>query len=370
MNKDLNMSRLFPLRKIEPALFSGLLDDPVLHLAIRPMGKGILLDCGRIQHLAKRVLKSLVAIFISHAHMDHFMGIDTFIRGIHVSPKSVDIYGPPGMANKIAHKLAGYDWNLAEKSWCSIRVHDIHCDRIEPSLFPGPEGFSRHREETLPLPDRTIYRNQHIRVEAETCDHKIPSLVYRISELPSFQVDEKKLLQAGLVRGDWLRTLKKHFYGKAGENEPLRVLRREGTGTVEELVQNPDRLYERIRGERPEASIGYLTDISFSAENREKIENLMEGVTLLVCECSFLKEEEEKARISAHLCTTDVNILLDRLRPAFFLPMHLSKSYIHSWERLYEELEIPRGVTLVRLPKYVTSRPLLPCEARKMLQPA
>ncbi|HOP40354.1 MAG TPA: MBL fold metallo-hydrolase [Geobacteraceae bacterium] len=364
------MTSRFPFRKIEPALFSGLLDDPVLHLAIRPMGKGILLDCGRIQHLAKRVLKSLTALFISHAHMDHFMGIDTFIRGIHVSPKTADIFGPPGMATKIAHKLAGYDWNLANESWCSFRVHDVYDDRIELSFFPGPEGFIRRKGETRPRPDRIIYCNQHIMVESETCDHKIPSLMYKVSELPSFQVDEKKLLQAGMVRGDWLRTLKKHFYGKNRENEPLRVLRRKGTDTIEELVQYPEVLYEKIRGERKEASIGYLTDIGFTKENREKIENLMEGVTLLVCECSFLKEDEEKARISAHLCTSDVNILIDRIRPAFFLPIHLSKSYIHTWERLYEELEIPPGVTLVQLPKYLTPQPLLPCEARKIMRPA
>jgi ribonuclease Z len=85
-------------------------------------------------------------------------------------------------------------------------------------------------------------------------------------------------------------------------------------------------------------------------------------VTLLVCECSFLAADRDKARVSSHLCTGDVNFLVEKLRPAFFLPMHLSKSYIHTWERLYEELEAPPGVTLLRLPKLVTPRPLLPCE--------
>jgi len=360
------MTQRFPFHTLEPTFFSGLLDDPVLHLTIRPTGKGLLLDCGRIHHLAKRVMKSLSTLFISHAHMDHFMGIDTFIRSVHVAPKTIDIYGPPGLTKKMTCKLAGYDWNLAEPTWCSFRVHDVCADCIETAIFPGPEGFIRRSGDTVLRPDRTIYLDEQIKVEAEQCDHKIHSLVYRISELPSFLVDEEKLHRAGLVRGNWLRILKKHLYGSKQANEPLKVLRRQGEDIVEELVENPANLYERICGEHPAASIGYITDIGFTGKNIEKIVNLMKGVTLLVCECSFLRQDKEKARMSAHLCTDDVNILADRLRPRFFLPMHLSKSYIHTWERLYDELELPSSVTLVRLPKYLTPQPLLPCEARKI----
>ena len=88
----------------------------------------------------------------------------------------------------------------------------------------------------------------------------------------------------------------------------------------------------------------------------------MEGVTLLVCECSFLAEEREKARISRHLCTTDLNYLMERLRPPYVLPMHLSKSYSACTETLYEELHAPPGVTIVRLPEHVAPRPLMACE--------
>jgi len=362
------MPRRLPFRTLEPTFFSGLLDDPVLYLFIRPLGRGILLDCGRIHHLAKRVMKSLSALFISHAHMDHFMGIDTFVRSVHVSPRTVDIYGPPGLADKMACKLAGYVWNLTEAYWCTFRVHEVFVDRIETALFPGPEGFIRQHREVLSRQDRTIYQNQNIKVEAEECDHKIPSLIFKVFERPSFQVDEEKLVRAGLVRGDWLRTLQKNLHGSNQRNVPLRVLWQRKDGIVEETVEDQQRLYESIRGERPEASIGYITDIGFNTKNIEKIFNLMKGVTLLVCECSFLKQEKEKARISAHLCSDDVNFLIDKLRPSFFLPMHLSKSYIHTWEKLYDELKIPPDVTLVRLPKYLTPQPLLPCEVRRIVQ--
>src|SRR5512136_1363202 len=126
-----------PFRHIEPTFFAGLLDDPLLLVRVRPLMESCLFDCGRVHHLAKRVIKSVSALFISHAHMDHFMGIDTFIRTNHVSPRPFDIFGPPG----IAEKLAGYDWNLAEPQWSTFRAHEVHPGRIATFLFPGPEGF-------------------------------------------------------------------------------------------------------------------------------------------------------------------------------------------------------------------------------------
>ena len=360
------MSPRLPFRNVEPAFFSGLLDDPVLLLNIRPTGRGILIDCGQIHHLAKRVLKSIDALFVTHAHMDHFMGIDTMIRHNHVSPRTIELYGPPGIAAKMAAKFSGYDWNLTEQCWCSFRVHEVFADHITTSLFPGPQGFPRRLEGERSRTDRIIYRNNYLQVEADLCDHKIPVLIFRINERPSFMVDEAKIERAGLVRGDWLRRLKKRFHHGYPAGESLKVPRL-GNGRIEEnLVEDLGTLYESIRKEQPAASIGYVTDIGFSEANIGKVSRLMQGVTLLACECTFLAEDREKARASAHLCTEDVNFLVDRLRPSLFLPMHLSKSYIHDFDRLYDELAIPPETSLLRLPKYLTPRPLLTQEAARL----
>jgi ribonuclease Z len=361
------MHRRLPFRHLEPTFFSGLLDDPVLYVHAKPLGKGFLFDCGQIHHLAKRVLKSVEAVFITHAHMDHFMGIDTFIRNVHVSPRTVEVFGPPGLAHKIAHKLAGYDWNLTEPYWCNFRVHEVLADRIRTHLFPGSEGFPSRFEGERELSGRTIFRNACLRVEASLCDHRIPALAFLVTELPPFIVDEGKMERAGLVKGEWLRLLQKAFHGGWPADEPLAALRRRGEGITEEPVEDPRALYETIRKEEPPASIGYLTDIGFTGENLEKVLPLMEGVTLLVCECSFMAEDREKARASHHLCTSDLNLLTERLRPRFLLPMHISKTYIGRSHLLYEQLEIPPDVTLLRLPEHLTPRPLLAGDVPKLL---
>ncbi len=311
-------------------------------------------------------MKSIDALFITHAHMDHFMGVDTVIRHNHVSPRTLELFGPPGISEKMSAKFSSYDWNLTEPYWCSFRVHEIHHDRISTFLFPGPEGFPRRLEGERPREDRVIYRNDYLKVEADLCDHKIPVLIFRITERDSFLVDEEKIERAGLVKGPWLRQLKKLFYHEPRPGEPLYVLRQKDGKIVEDQVRDVGALYKSIRKDQPPPSIGYVTDIAFSEENLDKVSALLQSVTLLVSECSFLAADRDKARVSAHLCTSDINFLLDMLRPSFFLPMHLSKSYIHNCERVYDEFDLPPGVTLLRLPKYLTPRPLLTYEAGRL----
>jgi ribonuclease Z len=355
-----------PFRYLEPTFFAGLLDDPVLLVRVRPLKESLLFDCGQIHHLAKRVLKSVTALFITHAHMDHFMGIDTFIRHNHVSPKTFDIFGPPGIGGKLAAKLSGYDWNLTEPYWCTFRVHEIHTDLSRIFIFPGAEGFPCRFVAEIPRSGMEIYRNEYLEVNAELCEHSIPALIFRATERPSFLVDEKKMERLGLVRGEWLRKLKKSFYGGSMTREPLMVLRRREEVTVEEPAEDPGALYEAIRREDTPASIGYVTDIGATPENIEKIANLLEGVTLLVCECSFLAQEREKALISSHLCTDDLTRIVKMVRPSFVLPVHFSKRYCNKSYLLYEQLEMPPGVTLLRLPEHLAPRPLLAAEVPKL----
>jgi ribonuclease Z len=170
----------------------------------------------------------------------------------------------------------------------------------------------------------------------------------------------------GVVRGDWLKVLKKGFYGGFAGKDPLPVPFRRGEGVVEEQVVERRALYEAIRGEEKPASVGYVTDLGATEENMEKVAAFMEGVTLLVCECTFLARDRDKARASFHLSSMDLNRLVERIRPGFVLPMHFSKSYGGKSSLLYEELEMPEGVTLLHLPEHLTPRPLLACEAPRL----
>lgn len=357
------MKHRLPFRYLEPTFCAGLLDDPILLVNVRPLGRAILLDCGQIHHLAKRVLKSLDAILITHAHMDHFMGFDTLVRHIHVSPRTVELFGPPGIARKVTAKLAGYDWNLTESYWCTFRVHEVHPDRILHFTFPGAQGFPCLPEGETPRMGTEIYRNAFLTVDAAICDHNaLPTLAFRVTERSSFWIDGEKVAAAGLVPGEWLRELKSRFHRGELDGRPMTVPASSGT----ERTFDGRELFETIRRDQEPASIGYLTDIGASEENLATVRRLLSGVTLLACECSFRAADVAKARNSHHLCTTDVSVLVRELGPGWLLPMHLSKSYNTKGQLIYDELALAPETRLIRLPEHLTPRPLLPAEFPKL----
>ena len=356
------MQDLGLFRYLQPSFFSGLLDDPVLFINVRPTGRGILIDCGQLHHLAKRVLRSIDAVFVSHAHMDHLMGFDHLLRHVLVAPRTIAFYGPPGIAKRIGHKLAGYDWNLIEDNWCTIAAYEVHPHRIEHFSFSGSRAFAAERLEPQPRSDRIIYRSRHLQVEAELCDHKIPVLIFRVTEARSFHIDRQCLLAEQLLPGPWLRELKKRFYDDFRASGPIEVWRDTGGGYRAEKIEDAATLYRMICRDTAPASIGYLSDLGMTPENLARVCDLMHGTTLLIAECTFLAADQEKARNSAHLCTTDLNRISREVRPGLLLPMHLSKSYIGDTQQLYAELKPPADTRLLQLPDYMTPRPLLPGE--------
>ncbi len=358
------MPRLF--RFLEPTFFAGLIDDPCLVIRDRPIHQSILIDCGALHHVAKREMKPVRAIFVSHAHMDHFMGFDAFLRQVHASPRTVELFGPPGMAERVAARLAGYDWNLAEPYWCTLLIREVHPEQLISVHFSGPEAFRRHELGATPRAGRVIYRHNHLEVAAEILDHGIPVLAFRVWERKVFALDGAKLAALGLVAGDWLAELKRRFFEDWPETGPLRITRSTAQGLREENVADAEVFYRQIRGTATIPSLGYLTDWGSSPENLEKVRNFMAGVDLLVGECAFLQAETHKARASRHLCTADWNLLLAELRPRAFLPMHLSKTYLGRSLELYEELAPPPATKIITLPEHLAPRPLHAHEARAL----
>jgi len=350
----------FPFRFLQPTFFAGLLDDPALLIRIRPLSRSLLFDCGQLQHVAKRTLKSIDAVFISHAHMDHFMGFDHVLRSVLITGRTLDVFGPPGLSQRMEHKLAAYDWNLAEDFWCTIRVHEVFPEHIQRCAFSGPNSFQRQTLDSQPLSSKEIFRNRYLRVEAEPVDHKIPSLMFRIHERNTFAVDCDKIRQAGLHPGPWLDDLKQLFYAERLSGSSVDALRLENGQPERCRIEDPAALYRSIHSSSPPASIGYLADTGFTRENQQKIIQFFHGISLLVSECTFFKAEVDRARASFHLTTQDVNQLLDVLRPMFVLPMHVSKTYSRRLAELYRELSPPEGVTLLTLPAHLPSAPLLP----------
>ncbi|MDH5561405.1 MAG: MBL fold metallo-hydrolase [Deltaproteobacteria bacterium] len=354
------MQPSFPFHFIMPIFYGGLLDDPAFFLQIRPTGKSLLFDLGQAQHIAKRVLKSVEALFITHAHMDHFMGVDKFIRSVLVSPKTIQLFGPPGITDKFNNKLNSYDWNLTEKHYCHFIVSEIYDGHLKRFHFSGPEGFKMSYLNEKSLSHKLIYENKFACVSAVLCDHKIPVAVYHIEEKLPFRLSDEKLSRSGYKKGFWINDLKIQFIeNKLGE-KPLWLDRNSEGATFRVKITDTNELYQQLKANRPKLSVGYISDVAFNNDNRHKINLLMKNITFLISECTYLNENHSRALSTCHLSVRDVNELLKELKPSFFLPIHLSKTYTNKAFQLYEQLEMPMGCRLLYLPERRTPEPLLP----------
>src|SRR5262250_492558 len=97
-----------------PRLLNGQTGDPALLVTLRWQGRALLVDLGRIDRTPGSVLLPIEAVFVSHAHMDHFMGFDQLLRLFLAREGTLRLFGPLGIADCVQGKLAGYTLDLTE----------------------------------------------------------------------------------------------------------------------------------------------------------------------------------------------------------------------------------------------------------------
>ena len=98
-----------------PRLVNGPFGDPALYVRYAHLGEALLFDLGDLHPLSPRDLLKVRAVFVSHAHIDHFAGFDTLLRTLLYRPAELLLCGPPGFAaaltaraEELARLVAGH----------------------------------------------------------------------------------------------------------------------------------------------------------------------------------------------------------------------------------------------------------------------
>src|SRR5437667_59566 len=282
-----------------PRLLNGQTGDPALLLNLRWQGRALLVDLGRIDRTPAPVLLPIEAVFVSHTHMDHFMGFDQLLRAFLARDATLRLYGPAGLADCVEGKLAGYTWNLTEEYPFVIEVTDIGERETTDWRFAARRRFER---EMLGPPrpfTGVVLADPVFTVEAVPLDHRIVSMAYAVTERTHLNVRADALAASGLRPGRWLNTLKDAVRAGAPADTPIEVV----PGSRRPLAA----LREELLVKTPGQKIAYVVDALFSPANVAKVTRLATGADVPVCYALddaalyFIADEKPKRRAPREL---------------------------------------------------------------------
>ena len=284
-----------------PRLLNGQTGDPALLVSLRWQGRALLVDLGRIDRTPAATLLPIEAVFVSHTHMDHFMGFDQLLRLFLARDATLRLYGPAGLADCVAGKLAGYTWNLTDEYAFALEVTEIGARQTTSWRFAARQRFARE-----PLgPPRpftgVVVADPVFTVEAAPLDHKIVSMAYAMTERTHLNVRPEALAAAGLEPGPWLNALKQAIRTGAPDDTPIQVTpgdrRPLGALSAELITVTPGQ------------KVAYVVDTLFSPANAAAIVRLAAGADLFFCEAPFLEEDLEQAARRYHLTARQAGAL-------------------------------------------------------------
>lgn len=330
-------------------LVNDVFGDPGVYVEVRWSKRALLFDLGQNEALGPTRLLRASDIFISHTHMDHFVGFDAVLRVALGRGKTLRLYGPPHLIANVQGKLNGYTWNLVDGYPLTIEVREFHRHEIRLATFRATDGFTlRHSEpeslHTLPGDQTfTILEEPRLTVRSAALNHRIPSFAYSLEEPFHINVNKQKLHEAGLPVGSWLKDVKQFIWQGQPDTYRFQVLlyfehRPEEREFV--LGEIKEKFLTVSRGQK----IAYVVDARYDNENQAKIVELAHGADTFYCESPYLDADREKAFDRYHLTAKQAGWLARKAAVRDLVVFHFSSRYTRQGDAIEREaLEAFRG---------------------------
>jgi len=326
--------------QFHPSLVNGPFDDPAVYIDFLYERRALLFDLGDLRPLSPRKILRLSHIFVSHTHIDHFIGFDQVLRLCLGREKRLHLYGPPGFTTRVEHRLASFTWNLVESYPTDFTVVavELHPDgRSITAEFHCRRSFRREHERTEQLFGNILLDEETFRIRTAFLDHRTVSLAFALEEKSHVNIMKNRLVERGLPTGPWLTELKRAILREDADDTPFRVWWQSAAG-VEERLFPLGELREKILQIVPGQKIAYVTDTAYTPANAAKIVELARGADYLFIEAMFADAEQEQAGERHHLTARQAGLLARQAGAARVIPFHYSPRYQGMEEKLRQEL--------------------------------
>jgi ribonuclease Z len=324
---------------LHPTLVNGRSGDPALYIETLFEKRAILFDLGDIAALPARKILRLEQVFVSHAHIDHFVGFDRLLRLNVGREKQIALFGPAGFIDQIGHKLRGYLWNLAESYACDLIFVVTEIDdalatrtvrfRLKTTFAAEELGHGR-------LADGVVHSEPTFHISTAVLDHGTPVLGFALEEAAHVNVWKNRLDERQLPVGPWLSALKRAVVEGQPGDFPVSVAAASNAGGVREMPLGELRELVTVT---PGQKIAYVTDVADTPENRATIVALARGADLMFIEAAFAKEDAAQATVRAHLTTAAAGEIARAAGAKRVEPFHFSARYDGDDDRMMAEVQ-------------------------------
>ncbi len=328
----------------QPALVNGAFGDPGLYVDFLFERRALLFDLGDLAALPARKILRVSDVFVTHTHMDHFVGFDRLLRVGVGRATAVHLFGPPGFVAQVEHRLAAYTWNLVAnyETNFTITASELAPDgTVQSARFQCKQRFAREPLPPSPAHDGVLLNEDAFCVRAALLDHQVPCLGFTLEEKAHLNIWKNRLAEMELPVGPWLRELKRALARGDPGDTAFRVGWRDRDALHERVM--PLSLLESAVRRVPGQKIGYVTDVVGHADNRARIAALVRDADLLFIEAMFADEHAEHATRKFHLTARQAGAIARAAGARAVVPFHISPRYTQECGRVVAELEAAFG---------------------------
>ncbi|MEJ2725564.1 MAG: ribonuclease Z [Deltaproteobacteria bacterium] len=325
-----------------PRLIHDPFSDPGLYIPFLFERRALLFDLGDLSPLSPRDLLKVSHVFVTHTHMDHFVGFDALLRIFLGRDRDLYMYGPPHFFDRVEGKLAGYTWNLVDEYLNDLKliVSEVRPEALLTKAYRCRERFQPIGDGEKEPFTGMLLEEPAFHVEAALLDHRVPCLGLSLVEHFYVNIDKEGLKAVELPVGPWLTRFKKALYAQQDRDTPFTVTwEREGkvTGKKDFILGD---LAKKIAKISPGCKFTYITDIIGSRGNWSRVLNLARDSDHLFIEAPFLDRDKDIAKKKYHLTAKEAGALAREAGVKQFTPFHFSPRYRgHSQEIGKEAME-------------------------------
>ncbi|MCK9229643.1 MAG: hypothetical protein M0Q23_00065 [Syntrophales bacterium] len=316
--------------------------DPGLYVKLKHRQEAFLFDLGDISRLSPRQILRVSTIFVSHTHMDHFIGFDHFLRISLGRKGGVSLFGPPGFIRNVEGKLASYTWNLVHnyQNDFILRVTEVDEYSMVSKQYRCRRGFEPENLPSAPFNGTLLDRDDLI-VKAVFLDHRVPCLAFCLKEKRHINIMKNVLTEMGFEPGRWLREVKDAL--RSGPPGDMTIdapaIERGKDGEIRRETISIGELAERVVKITPGRRIAYVTDALFTAENARKIVDLARNSNVLFIEAAFMDKDRDRAVETCHLTARQAGMLARAAGVGYIRVFHLSPRYTDQVDMVIREAE-------------------------------